>query len=180
MKRNFSHLLQGVVISAACLAAAPSRAETLTVDTNFGWLSVGSSTTISEGHVFWLGEFSGTLSDMGAGTILDHAAVQCPAWFDINFVTGVRTAGGYCVTTLTTGDTYQISFTYEGSLAGATGAGPYPLGPDGGRGVGTVVGATGALAGTTGGNIFEAYTVLFHPDGKGSGYSILRFTLNLP
>lgn len=167
-------------VSAGLAVGSTASAEELNVDTYLGWLSVGTVFTIQEGHLFFVGEFSGSVTDMGAGTILDGAALQCPAWFDINYLTGVLSAGGHCVTTLSTGDAFFGSWECEG-LLGASGPGGYlPLGPNACVGGLTVTGATGALEGMTGGNIIEGFTLLFHPDGKGSGYTNLQYNLNLP
>lgn len=167
-------------VLAALVAGNTASAEELKVDAHFGWLSVGMVYTIQEGHLFFLGEFSGSVTDMGAGTVVDGAALQCPAWFDINYLTGVLSAGGHCVTTLRSGDAFFGEWQCSGPL-GESGPGGYmPLGPapcDGGL---TVVGGTGALAGMTGGNTFQGFTLFFHPDGKGSGYTSIQYDLNLP
>lgn len=161
-------------------ATGPATATELNVDTHFGWLSVGTTFTIQEGHLYFVGEFSGSMTDMGAGSILDGGALQCPAWFDVNYLTGILSAGGHCVTTLSTGDAFFGEWECEGAL-GPSGPGGYlPLGSNACEGGLTVTGATGALEGLTGGNTFQGFTLLFHPDGKGSGYTTLQFRLVVP
>ena len=181
MRKTIKRILIAAFSATMGLAVANSAsAEELNVDTYLGWLSVGTVHTIQEGHLYFVGEFSGSVTDMGAGTILDGAAQRCPAWFDINYLTGVLSAGGHCVITLSTGDAFFGSWECDG-LLGASGPGGYlPLGPNACVGGLTVTGATGALEGMTGGNIFEGFTLLFHPDGKGSGYNNLQYSLNLP
>ncbi len=170
-------LVLGLLVFAGVGAASAQDGKG---DVHFGWLSVGTSHVIREGHIFFVGEFSGINSDMGAGAMFDHAATKCPASFDVNFLTQRLTADGHCTTTLTTGDAYYVQWHCEGSLEGGTGAGPYPLGQGGCVGDLTVTGATGALEGMTGGGTFVGYTILFHPDGTGSGYSILNYDFDMP
>ena len=181
MRKAIKTILITLASAAMGLAVANSAsAEELDVDGHFGWLSVGTVFTIQEGHLFFIGEFSGSVTDMGAGTILDRAALQCPAWFDINYLTGVLSAGGHCVTTLSTADTFFGAWECDG-LLGAAGPGGYmPLGPNACEGGLTVTGATGDLEGMTGGNTSQGFTLLFHPDGKGSGYTTLQYSLDLP
>lgn len=174
--------ISALALGLGLLASGPADAEEVKAEVNFAWLSVGTSFTISEGHIYWVGEFSGTSSDVAGGnSIFDNSASQCPAWFDIDFPNQKSAAGGYCVTTLASGDTVQISWHCEGSLAGATGQGPFPFGKDNPcNGVSTVVGGTGKLAKATGGNTFLGRTILFHPDGKGSGLSPITWHLVIP
>lgn len=181
MRRSMKWLLGAfAALSLGGAAVTSATAEEVNVDARFGWLSVGTLFTIQEGHLYFLGEFSGSVTDMGAGSIVDGAALQCPAWFDINYLTGVLSAGGHCVTTLSSGDAFFGSFECDGQL-GASGPGGYlPLGPNACEGGLTVTGATGALEGVSGGNTFQGFTLFFHPDGKGSGYTDLQYSLDLP
>lgn len=180
MRFALKSMFSALSLFAGVGLASAASAEEINVDAHFGWLSVGVSHTIQEGHILFLGEFSGSATDMGAGTILDGAALKCPAWFDVNFLTGRLEAGGHCVTTLSTGDAFYGSWHCEAEL-GAAGPGGYlPLGPNPCEGGLTVFNGTGALEGITGGNTFQGFTLLFHPDGTGSGYTTLQYSLVLP
>lgn len=169
MTGHLKRLVAAVIVAISAMTAS-AQAEDLKLDTYFGWLSVGTTYTIVEGHVFWVGEFSGTMTDNGAGSILDNAAIQCPAWFDIDFNNNTASAGGYCITT-TAGGGYVISWT-------CTGGPPFSGIPcDGGS---EVIAASGEFEGLTGTTAFQATTVLFHPNGNGSGFSTIQLDLNLP
>jgi hypothetical protein len=174
----------GILALAVAMAVAstpPASAEEVRAEVNFAWLSVGTGTTINEGHTYWVGEFSGTATDIGEPSMFGNSAWKCPAWFDVDFPNNRNTAGGYCIGTLTTGDSLYISWTCEASLEGATGQGPFPFGKDNFcDGKSTVIGGTGALAGVTGDNTFQGQTILFHADGKGSGLSPLQWRLVIP
>lgn len=170
------------MICAAVLAvggAGYAQAEEVAFSSFFGWQSSGPTYAIGEGHVFSLGEFSGTSTSAEAPESMQTIAWQCPGAFDIDFTTGQATASGFCVATLLSGDAFYLEWTCEEALSG-TGSGPMPLGEAGCIGEGTIVGGTGELAGITGGNSFTAHTVLFHPDGKGSGYTENDWRIAMP
>jgi hypothetical protein len=108
-------------------------------------------------------------------------AWQCPGWFDVNFGTQKMSGGGHCVATMTSGDVFYLDWACEGGLAGATGTGPLPFGRDNAcSGKGTITGGTGSLQGITGSNELQAVSVLFHPDGKGSGVTENTWRIVLP
>ena len=51
----------------------------------FGWFGVGKTYQIEKGHLYFVGEFSGTfLNDKGDGSLFDKAGVKCPAFYDID------------------------------------------------------------------------------------------------
>ena len=71
----------------------------------FGWFGVGKAFQIEKGHVYWLGEFTGTFfNDKGKGSLFDRAGVKCPANFDFDINNKKAKAGGYCVISDTSGD----------------------------------------------------------------------------
>lgn len=172
--------------SAACLASVVAgqpalSAETHAFTSHFGWLSVGASHQLNEGHIYWVGEFSGSATNMGADAKFDNMAMKCPAWFDVDFPNNRTTAGGYCIATLQSGDSFFISWTCESALDGATGAGAMPFGANRCNGESTIIGGTGALSGVSGrGVLRDGMTILFHPDGKGSGSTVNEWTIALP
>lgn len=161
--------------------AVPAVAAEATFDSYYGWLSVGTTYNVNEGHAYWLGEFSGTSTSSNAPEAFRTIAWQCPGWFDVDFPNGRLQAGGYCTATVATGDVFYLAWTCGGSLAGATGKGPFPFGADNAcDGSGTITGGTGALSGISGGNALKGFTFLFHPDGKGSGYTMNEWRVTLP
>lgn len=85
--RSRKALRLGVVI-AASICAGGAYAEDLKLRESFGWMAVGKAFSLEQGHVYWVGEFTGTFfNDEGPGGPVDRAGVKCPAWNDLNFVT---------------------------------------------------------------------------------------------
>lgn len=160
------------MLLAAALTTSAQAAEFKAKSGVFAWLSVGTVYALEEGHILWIGEFSGTSLDNGAGTFLDHAGVQCPGYLDVLASAGTAKGAGSCIWTLTSGDKVFASWQCEGGAPMSGKACDGPL---------TVTGGTGKMAGIAGSWNFHAYTVAFHPDGKGSGYSDLdEVTYTLP
>ena len=51
---------------------------------DFGWFAVtGNMQQLSDGHIFWSGEFSGTYFADDTSSSLHEAAVRCPGWNDV-------------------------------------------------------------------------------------------------
>lgn len=82
---------------AASVAAVPAWAEEGTFQARFGFLAVGSVTPLEEGHVFWSGHFSGSLSDLSGQGPVHNAFVQCPGTNDLDLNAGTAALEGYCV-----------------------------------------------------------------------------------
>ena len=107
---------------------------------------MGKAFQIEKGHVYWLGEFTGTFfNDKGKGSLFDQAGVKCPANFDFDINNKKAKAGGYCVISDTSGDQAYLSWQNEGD--GVTGPGTfhYTGGTgkyEGIKGDGTFVGVT--------------------------------------
>lgn len=67
-------------VIAGLLVSAGAHAEDWKFVGQFGWLGVGKVQQIEKGHIFWVGEFSGTfLSDKGESGLFNRAGMKCPA-----------------------------------------------------------------------------------------------------
>lgn len=151
-----------MVLVLAVSGASSALAADWKVKGEFGWFGVGKAHQVSEGHFYWLGEFSGTFfSDDGDGGLFHLAGVKCPAWFDLDLNAGKTRAGGYCILTDVEGD--QAHLTWEN--AGTPGPGA--------KGPGTFEfkGGTGKYAGISGKNKFVGVTQVNWADGTTSGYA---------
>ena len=157
----------GLVIAGSGLTSAAE----VTGNAYFGWLAVGPTYTLETGHVFFVGEFSGTSVDLGAKTMFNNAAWQCPGSYDIDGNKGVAVASGHCIATISTGDKAYGTWRCEGSV---------PMGPKPCEGVFTFNTGTGKLAGIGGTVPFRGHTVFVHPDGKSSGYTEFEYHITLP
>ena len=74
-----------------------AHAEDWKVTGSFGWLAVGKAYQIEKGHVYFVGEFSGTFfNDKGNDSLFDKAGVKCPAFNDLDLNNKKGKAGGYC------------------------------------------------------------------------------------
>ncbi|PPQ29672.1 hypothetical protein [Rhodopila globiformis] len=72
-------------VIAGLLVSAGAHAEDWKFVGQFGWLGVGKVQQIEKGHLFWVGEFSGTfLSDKGESGLFNRAGMKCPGWNDID------------------------------------------------------------------------------------------------
>ena len=63
----------------------PAHAEDWKVVGTCGWFSVGKAYEIDKGHLYWVGEFSGTFFN-DKGSLFDKAGVKCPARNDIDTI----------------------------------------------------------------------------------------------
>ena len=60
---------------------------------------------IEKGHLYFVGEFSGTFfNDKGKDSLFDRAGGKCPAFYDIDLNNKKGKAGGYCVVSDAPGD----------------------------------------------------------------------------
>src|SRR5579872_5865843 len=70
----------------------------------FGWYAVGKVFELEKDHIFWVGEFSGTVfNDAGSG-FMHLASLVCPGSNDIHLDGQQGRADGYCVMTDKEGD----------------------------------------------------------------------------
>ena len=73
-------------VAAAMLIAAggSANAEDWRPVGQFGYFGVGKATEIEKGHLFWVGEFSGTFFSDKKDGLFDHAGVRCPSFNDLD------------------------------------------------------------------------------------------------
>jgi hypothetical protein len=145
----------------AGLAAMPvAQAQEVKPVGQFGWFGVGKAYELEKGHYYWVGEFSGTFfNDKGEGSPFHLAGVKCPAFNDINFVTGTGKSGGYCIMADADGDQAYLSWQLSGAPKRATGSF-------------TFTGGTGKYKDIRGTSPFTGVTQINWADGTASGYSI--------
>jgi hypothetical protein len=157
-----TRLLQSVAaLSAGLSISGGTRAEDWKPVGQAGFLGVGKAYEIEKGHIYWVGEFSGTFFNDKEKGLFDHAGVKCPAWDDIDLNNKKEKGGGYCVITDLDGD--QAYLTWQN--AGAPGPGQ--------RGPGTFewTGGTGKYKEIKGSNTFVGVTQVNWPDGTATGYA---------
>jgi len=139
--------------------SAPTHAEDWKPVGQAGFLGVGKVYQIEKGHLFWVGEFSGTFfNDKGKGSLLDNAGIKCPAYNDIDTNNKKSKAAGYCVMSDPNGDQAYLKWQNEGD--GITGPGTFEW-----------TGGTGKYQGISGSNTFVGHTQVNWPDGTASGYA---------
>jgi len=152
------------VCAAAALAmgfglSAPVHAENWKVIGQFGWFGVGKAQQLEKGHVYWVGEFSGTFfNDKGKGSVFDQAGIKCPAFNDLDFNNKKSKAAGNCIFSDTAGDQAYASWQCEGDTVTCHGTFDY-------------TGGTGKYQGINGHNTFTGVTQVNWPDGTASGYA---------
>ena len=74
-----------VTIAAVVASLSPAHAEDWKAIGQFGWFGVGKAYQIEKGHVYWVGEFTGTFfNDKGKDGLFDRDGVKCPAYFDFD------------------------------------------------------------------------------------------------
>ena len=128
----------------------------------FGWFGVGKAQQLEKGHLFWVGEFSGTFfNDKGAGSLFHLASVRCPGWNDLDLNKKKGRAAGTCVISESGGnDQAYVTWQCEGGTEVCHGTFDY-------------TGGTGKYEGITGhGGTFTGVTSVNWPDGMATGYSI--------
>src|SRR6476619_5517032 len=110
------HVIQQSLAIALTLGlCGPAHAEDWKVTGTFGWFGVGKVYQIEKGHVYWVGEFSGTfLNDKGKGSPFHLAGVKCPAHNDVDLNNKKGKAGGYCIINDVDGDQAYLSWQNEG------------------------------------------------------------------
>jgi hypothetical protein len=159
MHRSMSRLGAAAAVALALGSACPAHSEDWKVTGEFGWFATGKAYQIEKGHVYWMGEFSGTfINDKGTGSLFDHAGVRCPAFDDVDLNNKKDRAAGYCIISDTGGD--QAYLTWQGE--GDTGTG---------HGMFEYTGGTGKYQGISGKNTFTYTTLVRWQDGTASGHS---------
>lgn len=144
----------------AGLAAIPAaQAQEVKPVGEFGWFGVGKAYEIEKGHYYWVGEFSGTFfNDKGVGSLFHFAGLKCPAFNDLNFVTGTGKSGGYCILADADGDQAYLTWQLSGAPKRATGSF-------------TFTGGTGKYKDIRGTSPFTGVTQINWADGTASGYA---------
>ena len=75
--RGTNALLCGFAAFMALAVCNAAHAEDWKVTGSFGWFGVGKAYQIEKGHVYFVGEFSGTFfNDKGKGSLFDQAGVK--------------------------------------------------------------------------------------------------------
>jgi len=157
MKRRL--LAAAAVVAMTFGPMLPAHADDWKVTGEFGWFGVGKAQEIEKGHVYWVGEFSGTFfNDKGPGSLFHRAGVKCPAFNDVDLNNKKGKAGGYCVITDTDGDQAYLSWRSEGDTV--TGPGTFDY-----------TGGTGKYKGISGANTFVGVGQVNWKDGTTTGYS---------
>jgi hypothetical protein len=130
---------------------------------DFGWLAVGKANAMEPGHIFWVGEFSGTLSpDQGSSEKFDNTGWKCPGTNDINMNKNTSRAQGVCIISSPGGkDLAFATWECQGQAAVCNGAWDF-------------VGGSGKFEGITGHNTFTGYTLVDWKDGTLSGHSSIN------
>ncbi len=153
-------LLQtALALTATLVLAGAATAEDWKAIGQFGYAGVGKAYELEKGHIFWVGEFSGTFfNDKGKGSLFDHAGVKCPAFNDIDTNRKKSRAAGYCIMTDAAGDQAYSSWKCEGDGTGCSGTFEY-------------TGGTGKYQQISGSNTFSALTAVHWKDGSASGFA---------
>jgi hypothetical protein len=142
----------GVAMSQSQAADLPKQGK---FAAKFGWYAVGKVFELEKDHIFWVGEFSGTVfNDSGSG-FMHMVSMVCPGSNDIHLDGQQGSADGYCVMTDKDGDKLYSVWSCKG---------PFPGPCDGDN---KFTGGTGKYAGITGSNRFQGVTTA----PTSSGYS---------
>lgn len=148
-------------LALGCGVGTAAQAEDLKATGEFGWFAVGKVQQLEKGHLFWVGEFSGSFSsDKGEGSPFHHAGVRCPGSNDVDLNNKRNKAAGTCVLSDPSGaDQAFLSWACEGDTHMC-------------RGTITYTGGTGKYQGTGGQQPFTGYIQVNWPDGMSSGYAV--------
>lgn len=161
--------LIGLAGAAALLVPAVAQAQEVVEPGTAAFVGIGETMTVEEGHQYFAGKFNGAFVATGEPGLFQHAAIMCAGYNDIG-----RTAGGYCVYTIGTGE----SATAEWSCVDAA---PPPGAILSGDCQVSWVSGTGQLAGISGGATYTALLLPPNPDGTISGVAVfdggLTYTL---
>jgi hypothetical protein len=137
----------------------PAHAEDWKVTGEFGWFGVGKAHELEKGHVYWVGEFSGTFfNDKGAGSLFHENGVKCPGFLDNDTNSKKSKAAGYCIISDADGDQAYLVWQAEGDTVTNPGTFEY-------------TGGTGKYKGVSGKNTFVGIPKINWKDGTVSGYA---------
>ncbi|EYD76863.1 hypothetical protein Rumeso_01821 [Rubellimicrobium mesophilum DSM 19309] len=165
----------GPVLGAILLLAggASARAEEITVDdAYFAYGGTGTTYSLADDHLYWVGDLTGMSTTHGAGDPrFDNVAVQCPGWLDIDIGANRQKGAGFCTHIAPGGATFVSEWSCEGTID-----------PDTCTGSNTVVSGsgTGALEGLTGTGTIAATATIVHANGATSSYTMVDMTYVLP
>lgn len=154
-----SRLIVGAAFVLLCGVLGSARAEDWKVTGEFGWFGVGKAQQLEKGHIFWVGEFSGTFfNDKGEGSLFHLAGVRCPGTNDLDFNNKKGKAAGYCVIGDPGGDQAFVNWQCAGTPSMCHGEFEY-------------TGGTGRYQGISGKNTFTGATQVNWQDGTASGHA---------
>jgi hypothetical protein len=156
-----SKALLSTLAAVMCLVVlGTAHAEDWKVVGSFGWLAVGKAYQIEKGHIYFVGEFSGTFfNDKGKDSLFDKAGVKCPAFNDLDLNNKKGKAAGYCTISDANGDQAYVSWKCEGDTVHCSGPFEY-------------TGGTGKYSGINGSNNnFSATTEVNWQDGTATGFA---------
>ncbi len=149
----------GLATGASATESGGAEAAKWKAEGEFGWLGTGKAYQIEEGHIYWVGEFTGTFfNDKGKGSLFHRAGVKCPAYNDLDFNNKTSSASGYCIITDTDGDQAYLNWSGAGDTVVANGTFKY-------------TGGTGKYEGSKGSNTFVGVTQVNWQDGTSTGYA---------
>ena len=137
--------------------SAPAHAQDWKVTGQFGAFGVGKVYQIDKGHLYWVGEFSGTFfNDKGKDSLFDGAGVKCPGFHDMDMNNKKGILAGYCVISDPDGDQAYLKWQAQGDTITFPGTFEY-------------TGGTGKYQGISGRNTFVGTIRVNWPDGTISG-----------
>jgi hypothetical protein len=110
--RSTKLLLSAAALSTGLIFSGGTRAEDWKVTGDFGWFGVGKVFQLEKGHIYWVGEFSGTFAnDKGK---VDHTGWKCPGSNDMDLTNKKSKATGYCIISDPSGDLAHASWQCQG------------------------------------------------------------------
>jgi hypothetical protein len=150
-------------LALGCGLCTAAYAEDWKVTGEFGWFGVGKPQQLEKGHVFWVGEFSGTFfNDKGQGSPLHLSGWRCPGSNDVDFNSKKNKAAGTCVFSEPGGtDQAYATWRCEGDTETCRGTFEY-------------TGGTGKYQGISGSNTFTGVIHVNWPDGMATGYTTVN------
>ena len=159
MRSPTTRIFVASALVTAFVAVGPAHSEDWKVTGAFGFFAVGKAQQLEKGHVYWVGEFSGTFfNDKGNGSPFHLAGVRCPAFNDLDFNHKKNKAAGICVISDLNGDQAYLTWRCEGDTRTCPGTFDY-------------TGGTGRYQGISGSNTFTGGTLVNWPDGMGTSYA---------
>jgi hypothetical protein len=148
-----------IAVAGTLALCGPVHAEDWKVTGAFGWFGVGKAYQIEKGHIYWVGEFTGTFfNDKGKDSLFHQAGVKCPGFNDLDFNNKKGTAGGVCIISDPAGDQAYVTWKCEGDAVHCSGPFEY-------------TGGTGKYRGISGANTFSAATQVNWADGTATGFA---------